>query len=306
MSFKLDFNICQSDCETISFTDTTGEYINGVEECCKTGYGYNGNPIKSDVISTSLSFTYPDGTTIYPDVDCGYFPPVYACGSFEVISTGGSGSIAIIVGGQSIGYALEISSTEQMVQDLVNNINLSTSQHNYQASYVVGPTGFTVTVCDLCGGTNANGKVLEACAFDTTLDKETFTLSGANNNDAWCFDLTSGKIDGTDVDNCFSDGIYTVTFTVTVQSGDEDPVEYSVTKKFLFDCLSNMCLKALILLASKPNCPCNGKELHEKIQHHRTNIETAHVLYENCEYDCANDLIQETQKYCENVCLDCE
>jgi hypothetical protein len=309
MPFNLDFNICQTDCETLLFTDTTGEYISGVEECCKTGYGYPGNPTKDQVVSTRFDITYPDGTTVYSDVDFNYIPPVYACDSFEIQATGGSGSIAVVGDGITLGTAIETTGPEQLAQDLVNSINAGTEQHNYQASYVASASGFIVTICDICGGADANGKTLEVCVFDTTVNKTDLVLSGAGGNENWCVDITSGLIDGTDVNNCFSDGVYTFTMTVLVDpdgEGGEDPIEYSVTKKFLFDCLSNMCLKQLILLASKPDCPCNDKDIHEKIQHHRTNIEAAHVLFENCEYDCANDLIQETQKYCENVCLDCE
>lgn len=305
MPFNLDFNICQSDCESLMFTETTGEYISGVEECCHTGYGYPGNPTKGQVLSTSFDFTYPDGSTMYQDVTFNYLPPVYACASFEIQSVGGNASIALVADGVTIGTALETTGLEQMTQDLVNSVNLSTSIHNYQASYVASGGGFTVTICDICGGLNSNGKTVTVCIFDGTVDNEDLILSGATGNESWCFDFGSGQIDGTDIDNCFSDGVYTVTMTIIADLG-AGPVEYSVTKRFLFDCLSNMCLKQLILLASSPNCPCNDKDLHEKIQHHRTNIEAANTLFGECEYDCANDLIQETQKYCENVCLDCE
>jgi len=306
MSFKLDFNICQSDCDTITFTETTGEYILGVEECCKTGYGYSTNPIKSNVTATRLTFTYPNGTTVYEDVDCGYLPPVYACDSFVITDTPDpNGSIALVASGASIGTAIKITSTEQMVIDLVNAVNASSDIHNYSATWSVDGLDYTVTICDTCGGLNSNGKTVDICAWNLVVDKTELTLSGANGNEAWCFDLTTGKIDGTLVDNCFEDGVYIVTFEIDV-TVDQQTTQYSVTKRFLFDCLSNRCLRELILLAAKPNCPCNSKDIHDKIQLHRTNIESANILFDNCEYDCANKLIQETQKFCSNVCLDCE
>ena len=105
MSFKLDFEICQSDCETLTFNDQTGRYIKGVSECCKTGYDYSNNPTPGDVVSSLFTIIYPNGTTVYEDVDLGYLPTVYACGSFEILSVGPYASVALVADGSMIGSA---------------------------------------------------------------------------------------------------------------------------------------------------------------------------------------------------------
>jgi len=303
MTFELNFDICQPNCELITFNDTTGEYIEGVNQCCKSGYGYPGNPIKSDILSTELSFTYPNGDVYGPLVDL-YTVPLYACASFEILSTDPSGSIAVMGDNMMIGYALLIDSETQMINDLIADINANNKagKHTYQAS----ANGSVITICDLCGGLNSNGKMIMVCPFMVVVDNETITLSGANSSTGNCIDITSGQIDQTDIVNCFDDGVYEVTYTVYEDDAPNDPIEHSVTKKFLFDCRSNECLRALILLAARPDCPCNDKDLHKKIQELRTDIESARVMFEECQYDSANELIQKTQTFCTNVCLDCE
>lgn len=313
MSFKLNFNICQSDCDELTFHDITGEYISEVSECCKTGYGYKDNPNKDEVIETFLVVKNPDGDIINtPEngIDLGYVPPVYACGSFDLEALIGlTGSVALIVDGQSIGEAVYTTSLEQVALDLINSVNAETSIHNYQATYTDNGDGtYTIKVCYLVPGTSGNNKTIEVCYYNFTVSVETFDLSGANSQDSWCFDFGSGDIDGTDVNSCFDDGVYEFTYIVRVESDVEDGddyIEYSKTKKFLFDCMSKACLRELTILAAKGNCSCDDEDIHSSIQKHRTNIESANILFEECEYDCANELIQDTQDFCNEICLDC-
>jgi hypothetical protein len=294
--FKLDFNICQLDCDTLQFTDNTGLYLKGVYDCYKNGYNYPNNPLIEDVVSTEFVITYPNGN-VYT-VDLGYVPPVQACASFDLSGT--SGSIALIADGITIGQAIYIVSLDQTIQDLVNSVNANTTTHNYYASY----NGSTITICDSAGGTEANGKVIDICVFELTSSETSITLAGGE-NDTWCFDFGSGDIDETDVNTCFDDGVYEFQYNVTVDDGEEIQV-FTVTKHFIFDCLSNACLRELILLSTSGKCPCNDKDIHDKIAELRTDIEAANVNYQECQYDCANEVLIKTQNYCKNVCLDCD
>jgi hypothetical protein len=130
------------------------------------------------------------------------------------------------------------------------------------------------------------------------------TLAGGLNTDA-CLTFGKGLIEQTGVDSCFDDGIYKFKFDVLIDNGEEI-ITYSKTKYFIFDCRSHQCLRELILLSTRHDCPCSDKNMHDKIQELRTNIESANILWEECQYDCANDVLEKTQKFCQNVCLDCE
>ena len=296
--FKVDFDICQINCDRILFTDNTGQYISGVSECCKSGYGYPGNPTQDQVTGVEVTFTFPDGS-IYnlTSLEFAYLPPVNACASFDLSGT--QGSVVLVADGAVIGQAIYVSSLTQTIQDLVNSVNLGTEIHNYYAYF----NGSTITVCDTCGGSTANGKTIEVCVFMLGTSSPLLTLAGGA-NEGWCLEMGTGDIDLTEVNNCFKDGIYTVTMNVSVDDGAEIIV-YSSTKKFIFDCLSNVCLKELILLSTSKECPCSDKKIHDEIQKLRTDIEAANILYNECEYTCANELLQDTQNFCKNVCLDC-
>lgn len=295
--FTVDFDICQLDCDNLLFTETTGQYIPNLSECCKTGYGYLGNPTTDQVTQTLFTITYPNGN-VFTDVDLNYLPPVNACDSFTL--SGIQGSVVLVADSTTIGEAIFVTSLTQTVNDLVNSVNAGNEQHGYQASSV----GNTITICDTCGGSDANGKVIDICIFQLISDETELTLAGGANS-GWCFEFGKGLIEGTQVDSCFDDGIYKVTMEVTVDDGVEIQT-YTTTKYFLFDCLSRKCLRDLILLSTGANCPCNDKDIHMKIQELRTDLEGAQILLEECQYDCANVLLSKTQKFCNDVCLDCD
>lgn len=299
MAFNLDFEVCQICCDQARFTETTGQYLPNVEECCKTGYRYSDNPTQDEVISSLFTVTYPDGTTVYTDVDLGYMPPVNASASFTL--SGAAGSIAVVADGQMIGSGIFITSLTQTIQDLVNNINAGSCTHGFGAFF----TGTTITIFDQNAGSLANGKIITIDTLTLVPSAPSITLAGGS-GDGWCLEFGTMQIDGTDTMNCFKDGVYTFTWTVEVEDSEtEEVTEYTKTKKFLFTCMSMKCLKELILLSTGHKCPCNDKDIHAKIQQLRTDIEAAELLFRECEYDCANDKLQHTQKFCENVCLDC-
>ncbi len=67
MALTLDFTFSQSaDCDTITFTETTGDGTGG--------YGDGGNPLHTDVRNTLLNITFPDGTSA--DINKGYLPTI--------------------------------------------------------------------------------------------------------------------------------------------------------------------------------------------------------------------------------------
>jgi hypothetical protein len=295
--FALDFNICQSCCNALLFTETTGVFHPNMSECCKTGYGYSDNPTTDEVISSLFTVTYPGGQ-VYTGVNLGYVPPVMASASFTL--SGASGSVVLVADGVSLGSAIFVTDLTQTVNDLVNSINQDSCQHGYMATSV----GNTITIYDMNGGALANGKTVLVDVFVLGTTATTLTLAGGA-GDGWCFEFGSGDIDETDVNQCFSDGVYEFTWTIEVEDSETQEVQqFTKTKKFLFDCMSKKCLKELILLST--GCkPCNDNDIHGKIQKLRTDIEAANLLFKKCEYDCANNLIQKTQKFCQNACLDC-
>jgi hypothetical protein len=298
MAFTLDFDVCQICCDQARFLDQTGQYLPNVEECCKTGYRYSDNPTQDEVISSLFTVTYPDGT-VYTDSDLGYMPPVNASASFTV--TGAAGSIAIVADGAMIGSTIYITSITQTLQTLVNSINSGSCDHGFGAFF----EGNLVTIYDQNAGSLANGKIITVDAFTLVPSLTSLTLAGGI-GDGWCKEFGTMEIEEVDVMNCFKDGVYTFTWTIEVQDSETDEVtEYTKTKRALFTCMSKKCLKELILMSTGHKCPCNDKDIHSKIQQLRTDIESAEILFHECEYDCANEVLQKTQKFCQNVCLDC-
>jgi hypothetical protein len=79
MPLDFKFTLAQSaDCETLTFTETTG---NGAG-----GYGDGGNPLYTDVRNTQLTILLPNGDTVL--LDKGYLPSTDADpnGTFDFVA----------------------------------------------------------------------------------------------------------------------------------------------------------------------------------------------------------------------------
>lgn len=298
MAFELNFEVCQICCDQARFHDLTGQYFPNVSECCKTGYWYPGNPTPAWVIGSLFTVTYPNGTT-FTDTDLGYLPPVNASASFTL--SGAAGAIAVVADSQMIGSAIFITSITQTLQDLVNNINADSCTTGYGAYF----EGNEITIFSQTGGTLANGKIITIDTLTLVPSATSLTLAGGV-NEGWCHEFGTMQIEEVDVMSCFSDGVYTFTWNLEVQDPEtEEITTYTKTVKSLFTCMTKKCLKELILL-STGECSCNEHEIHAKIQQLRTDLEAAEILFKECEYVTANELLQKTQKFCQNACLDCE
>jgi hypothetical protein len=306
MALELDFEICPTECcDQIQFCDITCEYNPLKPADCCDGYGVNGNFEKRNIAYTRFNWKMPDMTT-FTNVDVQWQPAVPAC--MSITFTGGTtGSAVVIIDNEFIGAATFLTTLEEMVSALVNDINSLSEQHGWMATYVAGAVAgeWDVTICKTEPGVQHNALLTTVSATgDITADFDLQTSGGTNGDNCYTFILTD--LYGTDCPGEFypnwPDGVYDITYIIF---DDQDNEIARKSKKFLVDCNARNCICELIKLAASGKCKCSTEEFDKRLVKLRSKLDAAHIQFDECLHECAQETVQSVGKECENFCLDC-
>ena len=302
MALELDFNLSISECcDELQFCDTTCKIDpNNPAHCCD-GYGALGNPILSDITSTSFDWILPSGA-IYNGVNPLFLnglPAQYTL----TISGGTSGSIAVAINSLVLGVATYSVSIAQTIQDLVNDINSNTTGSGWFA--FVGVATDTIIIQKNISGVAYNNMLVDVSVSGTLTTTwvlgNTTALGREGSN---CFNV---KLDDLVPDPCtissfpsWLDGVYTLTYVVYGVNGELT----RKTKKFFIDCNAKSCLKSLIKATINDCKDC--EEADPRIVMLRSKLDAARNQFDECLFDCAQETIDSVNKQCRNFCLDCD
>lgn len=301
----LDQNISiniSSCCDQVQFCDDTCIYDpTKPGECCD-GYGSDGNIQANEVAETRFNFIFPDATT-YVNVDVGFVPKHFATVEFDITGGTAGDGVVVMIGGITLGTAIYTFSIQQVKDDLVTSINLS-SPTTYWRAYTEDDAIFIISTVS---GTEYNDRTLSV--YDTPSSTFTITIAddqtaGANNSTG-CYtfiltDLTDGSCPGPNYPT-WPTGVYTLTYISLDDAGAELTRK---TTKFLNDCSVRNCIcNATRQLLD--GCECRDGDGWVKVAIMRAELDAVQQAFNEGSYTCANEHLQDLQTRCKHLCLDC-
>jgi hypothetical protein len=305
MTLNLNFNIKSAECcNELLFTDTTCVFNPHKPALCCDGYGSEGNIEKYEIGSTRFNWALPDGQ-YFTNIDVAWVPGVPARASFT-INSATAGVIIVCVGGNQIGKEIFVDTVAKLRDALVVDINSKTEQTGWYAK-VTNFLTHQITLYNVSNGLEYNDLSLQLFTTDdlvaTVIDAETFGGNdGTNGRVFTMFDLIAANC-ATEGSTDFPDGIHRVDYIVFDSEGDEVS---RVTKAVFIDCKVLSMLRALAKLVISNDCKCNANGLSKKLIYYRARYDAAKVMFNEGDYDCANEEIQQLLEDLKNVCLDCD
>lgn len=301
MVLNSDFEICQVDCETFNFLDTTCFHKYSNPYLCTDGYNVPNGVDVNDLGIPLFNWILPNGNT-YQDIDLGYQVGTKARGNFS-LDSGTNGISRVKVGGVVIGLAIFDTDVDTTVSSLITLINANSETSRWQAFQLPGAANNELTVECLDYGVINNNKQItfDSLSGDLVFGFTSDLTSGANGfTDTYCF----GMAEITEVD-CLEYEIPTGIHKVTYRIIDNLDTEISrVTKYVLVDYSIRNAIKEWVLLTTQDSCSCSDK-IDERVAELRLMHEKIKVQFDCKMFECAQKTIEKTIKYMNNICLDC-
>lgn len=289
-------------CDQVEFCDVTCLVNYTRPYSCCNGYGVDGNTEVYEVNRTAFHWQFPDGTT-FSNIDVDFVPSRPARNSF-VVSSGTEGGIAVKVDGITIGMAMFTTTLYDMVNDLVVSINGQSDATGWMATFDADT--LTVTIYSTCTGDDQNNKVVDVwVGGDIQASQTSQTTNSGSGTDESCYTFTlqdlyaSGSCPETYPK--FPDGVHTITY---ILYDDEDVEITRRTTQVFFDCNTRTCFKKMLLNMAH-DCACRDDDSALKIANIKNKINAASILFDEGDYEHANDMIHEAYEMCHNICTDC-
>jgi len=118
-----------------------------------------------------------------------------------------------------------------------------------------------------------------------------------NSNDIY------GSIADTPCDGNIEDGVHKVTYIIY---NDQDEEVARQTQLSLITCKLVSCMENAKKLQIDGACGCSPKGIDKRLLEIRLQLEIAETMMKEGKCDCANELVQQLGKKCNNICLDCD